>query len=153
MTHESRPTTHDSRPASFLFYVMPFIEGESLRDRLNLEKQLPIGDAVRIGVAKAVSEASGRQQLTTAGVALGTPAYMAPEQASADPQMDGRVDIYALGVLAYEMLTGHTPFHGLSPQQTFAAHVTQPPMPVEQQRRWGDPRCRTDPGSRGCTVS
>jgi hypothetical protein len=86
------------------------------------------------GVAKAVTEASGRQQLTTAGVALGTPAYMAPEQATADPQFDGRVDIYALGVLAYEMLTGHTPFHGLNPQQTLAAHVTQAPAPVGQGR-------------------
>ena len=86
------------------------------------------------GVAKAVTEASGRQQLTTAGVALGTPAYMAPEQATADPQMDGRVDIYALGVLAYEMLTGHPPFHGLNPQQTLAAHVTQAPVPVAQRR-------------------
>jgi serine/threonine-protein kinase len=59
---------------------------------------------------------------------------MAPEQASADPQMDGRVDIYALGVLGYEMLTGHTPFHGLTPQQTLGAHVTQTPTPVGQQR-------------------
>jgi Tol biopolymer transport system component len=86
------------------------------------------------GVAKAVTEASGRQQLTTAGVALGTPAYMAPEQATADPQMDGRVDIYALGVLAYEMLTGYPPFHGLNPQQTLAAHVTQAPVAVGQRR-------------------
>jgi serine/threonine-protein kinase len=86
------------------------------------------------GIAKAVSEATGRQQLTSAGVALGTPAYMAPEQATADPQLDHRVDIYALGVVAYEMLTGHPPFHGLSPQQTLAAHVTQAPAPVAQLR-------------------
>ncbi len=156
----------------FFYYVMPFVEGETLRDRLARAGELPIPEAVRLlseiaealavahgagvvhrdikpenvllsgrhamvmdfGVAKAVSEASGRQQLTTAGVALGTPAYMAPEQASADPQMDGRADIYALGVLGYEMLAGHTPFPGLNPQQTLAATVTQTPPPLGQQR-------------------
>ena len=156
----------------FFYYVMPFVEGETLRDRLARAGELPVPEAVRLlaeiaealavahkagvvhrdikpenvllsgrhamvmdfGVAKAVTEASDRQQLTSAGVALGTPAYMAPEQASADPQMDGRVDIYALGVLGYEMLTGHTPFPGLNPQQTLAAHVTQAPPPVGQQR-------------------
>jgi Tol biopolymer transport system component len=86
------------------------------------------------GVAKAVTEAAEDQQLTTAGVALGTPAYMAPEQAIADPHLDGRVDIYALGVLGYEMLAGHPPFHGLTPQQTLAAHVTEAPTPVSARR-------------------
>jgi len=86
------------------------------------------------GVAKAVSEATGRQQLTTAGVALGTPAYMAPEQAAADPHLDHRVDIYALGVLAYELLTGRTPFSGRTPQETLAAHVMQAPEPVSRLR-------------------
>jgi serine/threonine protein kinase len=156
----------------FFYYVMPYVEGETLRERLTRSGELPVPEAVRLlseiaealavahragvvhrdikpenillsgrhalvmdfGVAKAVTEASGRQQLTTAGVALGTPAYMAPEQASADPQMDGRVDIYALGVLGYEMLAGHTPFHGLNPQQTLAAHVTQAPTAVGQRR-------------------
>ncbi len=156
----------------FFYYVMPYVDGETLRDRITRTGELPVGDAVRLlieitealavahqsgvvhrdikpenillsgrhamvmdfGVAKAVSEASGRQQLTTAGVALGTPAYMAPEQASADPQMDGRVDIYAIGIMAYEMLTGFTPFHGLNPQQTLAAHVMREPTPVGQQR-------------------
>jgi serine/threonine-protein kinase len=156
----------------FFYYVMPYVEGETLRDRLARSGELPVPEALRLlgeiaealavahhdgvvhrdikpenillagrhalvmdfGVAKAVTEATGRQQLTTAGVALGTPAYMAPEQATADPQLDHRVDIYALGVLAYEMLTGQPPFHGLAPQQTLAAHVTQAPLPVSQRR-------------------
>ncbi len=86
------------------------------------------------GVAKAVSEATGRQTLTTAGVALGTPAYMAPEQAAADPHLDHRVDLYAVGVLGYELLTGRPPFTGLTPQELLAAHVTQAPEPVERHR-------------------
>ena len=156
----------------FFYYVMPYVEGETLRDRIARSGELPVHEAVRLlgeitdalslahragvvhrdikpenillsgrhamvmdfGVAKAVTEASGRQQLTTAGVALGTPAYMSPEQATADPQLDGRLDIYALGVVAYEMLTGYPPFHGLSPQQTLAAHVTQVPVMVGQRR-------------------
>ena len=86
------------------------------------------------GVAKAVSEATGRQQLTTAGIALGTPAYMAPEQAVADPHLDHRVDIYAVGVMAYEMLTGQPPFHGRSAQEILAAQVTQAPEPITTRR-------------------
>jgi serine/threonine-protein kinase len=155
-----------------LYYVMPFVEGESLRDRLTRQGELPVQETVKLitevvdalgyaharglihrdvkpdnimlsgrhalvmdfGVAKALSEASGRNQLTTAGVSLGTPTYMSPEQASADPQLDARVDIYAVGVLAYEMLTGYPPFHGLDPQQTLIAHVTQAPVPIDQRR-------------------
>jgi serine/threonine-protein kinase len=163
----------DSGDASgFFYYVMPYVEGETLRDRLTRGGELPVPEAVRLlgeiaealsaahqagvvhrdikpenvmlsgrhamvmdfGVAKAVTEAVSGPQLTSAGVALGTPAYMAPEQATADPQMDGRVDIYALGVMGYEMLTGAPPFAGLSPQQTLAAHVTRAPVPVGHQR-------------------
>jgi Tol biopolymer transport system component len=158
--------------AGFFYYVMPYVEGETLRERLKRSGELPVPEAVRLlgeiadalatahhqgivhrdikpenillsgrhamvmdfGVAKAVSEASERQQVTTAGVALGTPAYMAPEQATADPHLDGRVDIYALGVLGYEVLTGQPPFHGLTPQQTLAAHVTEAPAPVAGRR-------------------
>lgn len=86
------------------------------------------------GVAKAVSEATGRKQLTTAGVALGTPAYMAPEQAAADPHIDHRADIYAVGAVAYELLTGRPPFMGATQQQILAAHVTQAPEPVTKYR-------------------
>jgi tetratricopeptide (TPR) repeat protein/tRNA A-37 threonylcarbamoyl transferase component Bud32 len=162
----------------FLYYVMPFIEGESLRDRLAREGELPLPDAVRIlaevtdalahahrrgvvhrdmkpdnvmisgrhalvmdfGVAKAVSDAgglSGNQgagALTTAGMALGTPAYMAPEQAAADPNVDHRADLYALGAMGYEMLTGRPPFTGRTPQEVLAAHVTQKPEPVTARR-------------------
>ena len=156
----------------FFYYVMPYVDGQTLRERLTRGGELPVSEAVRLlgeitdalaaahkggvvhrdikpenillsgrhamvmdfGVAKAVTESTGAHHLTSIGVALGTPAYMAPEQATADPQMDGRVDIYALGVLAYEMLTGQPPFHGLNPQQTLAAHVTQAPTPLSQRR-------------------
>ena len=165
---------HDSGEADgFFYYVMPYVEGETLRDRLARSGELPVPEALRLlseiaealavahksgvvhrdikpenilisgrhavvmdfGIAKAVTEATQHQKLTTTGVALGTPTYMAPEQATADPQLDHRVDIYAVGVVAYEMLTGHPPFHGLTPQQTLAAHVTQAPVPVAEQRR------------------
>ena len=156
----------------FLFYVMPYIEGESLRDRLAREGELPVPEAARLlrdvvdalgaahamgvvhrdikpenilvsgrhalvtdfGVAKAVSEATGRHRLTTMGVALGTPTYMAPEQAAADTNIDHRADIYAVGAVAYELLTGHPPFTGRSPQQLLSAHVTEAPRPVTEAR-------------------
>jgi len=158
--------------AGFFYYVMPYVEGETLRERLTRTGELPVQETVRLlseiadalalahqhgvvhrdikpenillsgrhamvmdfGIAKALTEASGPQRPTTAGVALGTPAYMAPEQATADPHLDGRVDIYALGVVGYEMLTGLPPFHGLTAQQTLAAHVIDDPPPVEEQR-------------------
>jgi TolB-like protein len=155
-----------------LYYTMPFVKGESLRERLARERELPIADAVRIlrdvvdalayahgegvvhrdikpanvllsgghalvtdfGVAKAISDAAHESTLTSAGVALGTPVYMAPEQAVADPHADHRVDIYAVGTLAYEMLTGLPPFSGTSPQQMLAAQVTEPPEPILKRR-------------------
>jgi serine/threonine-protein kinase len=86
------------------------------------------------GVAKALSESTGRATITSMGVALGTPAYMAPEQASADPHIDHRADIYALGAMAYEMLTGAPPFSGLSPQAILAKQVTTSPEPVTSNR-------------------
>ncbi len=173
LQHPNILALYDSGEADgFLFYVMPYIEGPSLRDKLAREGELPVGDAVRIlrdvvdaltaahahgvvhcdikpenillsgrhalvtdfGVAKAVSEATGREMLTTAGVALGTPAYMAPEQASADPHLDQRVDIYAVGAVAYELLTGRPVFMGTTPQMVLAAHMTEPPQPVTKHR-------------------
>ena len=145
-----------------LFYVMPFVDGSTLRQHLQTEGALPLPDAVRIlrdiadamsaahargvvhrdikpenvmisgrhalvadfGVAKAVSQATGHHTMTAAGMALGTPMYMAPEQAMADPNADHRADIYAFGVLAFEVLTGRPPFTGTTPQAIIAAHLT-----------------------------
>jgi len=96
------------------------------------------GDSAAVtdfGVAKAVAESThGGTSLTATGVALGTPAYMAPEQASADPNVDHRADIYAFGATAYEMLAGHAPFAGRSAQQMLAAHVTEAPVALAQAR-------------------
>ncbi len=91
------------------------------------------------GVAKAIAAATSRSDeisqsgLTSVGVALGTPAYMAPEQALADPTTDYRTDLYALGVTGYEMLTGSTPFAGRSSQAMLAAHAVEPPVPVGER--------------------
>ncbi len=164
---------YDSGAADgLLFYVMPYVDGLSLRDKLTKEGELPIGDAVRIlrdiadalseahrhgvvhrdlkpenvmlrgrhalvmdfGVAKALSDATGRQSLTTVGIALGTPTYMAPEQAVADPHVDHRADLYAFGVVAYELLAARPPFTGATPQQILAAHVTAAAEPVTTHR-------------------
>jgi len=158
----------DLRP----YYVMPYVEGETLRDRLTRGGPLSLTEAVRFtteiadalakahkagivhrdikpenvllsdghalvmdfGVAKAVSDATGRQGLTSAGVSLGTPAYMAPEQVAADPSIDHRADLYSLGLVAYEMLVGGSPYSATTPQQQMAAHVTQAPLPLQSRR-------------------
>jgi len=160
-----------------LYYIMPHIAGESLRARLTHERELPVGEAVRIlrdvcdalayahshgivhrdvkpdnvlfsgrhalvtdfGVAKAVADSTGTGALTSMGMALGTPAYMAPEQAAGDPNVDHRADLYAVGVLAYEMLTGRPPFIGLSPQSLLAAQVTGAVEPVTKHRENAPP--------------
>ncbi len=92
------------------------------------------------GVATALSEAAVASPLTSIGVALGTPAYMAPEQSAADPLTDSRADIYAFGVVAYEMLAGHVPFAGRNTQATMAAHATEAPTPVSALREATPPR-------------
>ena len=163
---------HDSGAAdSFLFYVMPFVEGESLRDRLSREKQLPIGDAVRIatevadaldyahrhgvihrdikpenillhdgralvadfGIALAASKAGGTR-MTETGMSLGTPTYMSPEQAMGEREITLRSDVYALGAVTYEMLTGDPPFTGSTAQAIVARVVTESPRPLRAQR-------------------
>ncbi len=102
------------------------------------ENVLLTGDhalVIDFGVAKAVQDAAiGGRTLTTVGVALGTPAYMAPEQAAADPSTDHRADIYAFGIVAYELLTGRAPFYGRSAQQVLAAHAIEQPTAIEQVR-------------------
>lgn len=164
------PLFDSGEAGGVLYYVMPFVEGESLNDRLARGGKLPIPDSVRIlmevadalnhahthgvvhrdikpgnvllsgrhalvadfGVAKAVSAATDPELLTSAGVVFGTPAYMAPEQATADQHQDHRVDIYALGALGYHLLTGRTPFAGTTAQEMLAAHVAAVPVPLER---------------------
>jgi tetratricopeptide (TPR) repeat protein len=166
------PLLSAAAAGDLLYYIMPYIAGESLRARLAREGELPVAEAGRIlreivdalsyahrngvvhrdikpdnvllsdghavvtdfGVAKAVSASSGSSSLTSLGVALGTPAYMAPEQAAADPHVDHRADIYAVGALAYEMLAGRTPFTAPTPQAMLAAHITQTPEPLARHR-------------------
>ncbi len=92
------------------------------------------------GIAKAISAARGaesgpyRTELTVAGTSIGTPTYMAPEQAAGDPATDHRADLYAFGVMAYEMLAGHPPFHGLTPSKLLAAHMGQAPRDIRALR-------------------
>jgi len=88
------------------------------------------------GVAKALAAASGDSttSVTSAGVVLGTAAYMAPEQAAGDPNVDHRADLYALGCLGFELLTGAPPFANRTPQRTLAAHMSEEPEPVERRR-------------------
>jgi tetratricopeptide (TPR) repeat protein/tRNA A-37 threonylcarbamoyl transferase component Bud32 len=173
LQHPHILTLIDSGEADgFLYYVMPYVDGDSLRSKLDRERELPVQEAVRIirevvdalvhahakgvvhrdikpdnvllsgrhavvtdfGIAKAVSEATGALQITTAGVALGTPTYMSPEQAVGAPNVDHRADIYAVGVMAYEMLVGEPPFAGANPQAILSAHVTQAPKALTESR-------------------
>jgi len=163
---------YDSGEADgFLYYVMPFVEGESLRDRLAREKKLSVHETVRIlrevadavayshqrgvvhrdikpanvllsgrhavvtdfGVAKAL-RASGGDKVTTVGVAVGTPQYMAPEQATGDSNVDARADVYALGLLGYEMLAGRPPFDAPTAQAILSAQVLEQPAEVTKFR-------------------
>ena len=90
------------------------------------------------GIAKAISAArasSNDTALTQLGTSVGTPAYISPEQAAGDPNVDYRADIYSLGCMAFELITGQTPFAGRTPQRTFAAHLTEAPPPIESLRR------------------
>ena len=163
---------HDSgEAAGRLWYTMPYVEGESLRQRLVRESQLPLDQTLRIadqvlgalgyahahgvihrdikpenilldgdqavvadfGVARALSVA-GSERLTETGLALGTPAYMSPEQAAAGRQLDGRSDLYAFGCVLYEMLAGQPPFTAPTPQGLLARHALDPVPPLRTVR-------------------
>ncbi len=163
LTHPHILPLHDSGEADgLLFYVMPYVPGESLRDRLTRERQLPLGDALEItravaaaldyahrqgvihrdikpenillhdgvalladfGIGKALSAAGASS--TQTGVALGTPAYMSPEQASGESEVDGRSDLYSLACVVYEMLAGEQPFTGPTIQAVIAKRFITP---------------------------
>jgi Tol biopolymer transport system component len=154
-----------------LYYVMPYVDGESLRDRINRDIRLSVDNAVTVakqcaaaltyaheqgivhrdikpenilfeaghaviadfGIARAL-EVAGGERLTRTGVTLGTPAYVSPEQAAGEQDVGPAADIYALGLVLYECLVGHPPFHGGSAQSIVARHVTELPTPVSQLR-------------------
>ena len=173
-------TPNDGDGATRLpFFIMPFVEGESVRARL-ARGPLSVREAVSIlkdvsralayahgrgvihrdikpdnillsggsatvtdfGVAKALSASrEGKQPtatrtgtITLVGTSIGTPAYMAPEQAAGDPSTDHRADLYALGIVGYEMLVGTPPFHGRAPQQLLAAQLTEAPPQIASRR-------------------
>ncbi len=163
LTHPNILALHDCGEADgILYYVMPYVKGESLRGRLDREKQLTVDEALQItrevadalghahslgivhrdvkpenilleaghavvsdfGIAKAITEAGG-EHLTETGISIGTPAYMSPEQASAERKLDGRSDIYSLGCVLYEMLAGEPPFGGPSAQAIVAKKLSE----------------------------
>ena len=154
-----------------LWFTMPFVEGESLRDRLRRERQLPVDDALQIGHAAALGLEYAHQhgvvhrdikpenilltrdgstlvadfgiaralegsdaQLTETGVVVGTPAYMSPEQAGGDPRLDARTDIYSLGCVLYEMLSGEPPFTGATVQALLVRRLTETPRSIRDVR-------------------
>jgi TolB-like protein/tRNA A-37 threonylcarbamoyl transferase component Bud32/Tfp pilus assembly protein PilF len=156
--------------AGQLWFTMPYVEGESLRDRLRRERQLPVEDAVRIareaaqalqyahehgvvhrdikpenllltrdgntlvadfGIARALG---GDEHLTQTGMAIGTPAYMSPEQASGDKTIDARTDVYSLGAVLYEMLAGEPPYTGPTAQAIILKRFTEPVPSVRRGR-------------------
>ncbi|HUQ20594.1 MAG TPA: protein kinase [Gemmatimonadaceae bacterium] len=164
---------HDSGEADgLLYYVMPYSRGETLRERLEREKQFSLDEALRLsrevagaldhahgdgivhrdikpeniflsgghalvmdfGIARAVSANTGETAITFAGFAVGTPSYMSPEQGAAEQTIDGRADVYALGCVLYEMLTGHPPFMGASAQEIIARHSIDPVPSVRTSR-------------------
>jgi tetratricopeptide (TPR) repeat protein len=166
------PVYDSGADAGVLWFTMPYVEGETLRQRLQRTGALPIPEAARIlgyvaralayahrrgvihrdvkpenvlisqenvfladfGVAKPV-DAAANQYLTTGGLVVGTPTYMAPEQAAADPATDQRADIYAFGILAYELLAGEPPFANMPLGLLFAAHASQEAEPIARRRR------------------
>jgi serine/threonine protein kinase len=166
------PLFESGQAGTFLFYVMPFVEGESLRDRLHREKQLPVSEAVRVakevasaldyahrhgvihrdikpenilihdgqalvadfGIALAASKAGGGR-MTETGMSLGTPHYMSPEQAMGEREITARSDVYALGAVTYEMLSGEPPFTGPTAQAIVAKAMTEEPRPLHLARK------------------
>src|SRR5574338_576590 len=116
---------------------MPFGEGETVRDRRNREKHLPLHDGSALvadfGIALAASKAGG-SRMTETGMSLGTPHYMSPEQPMGEREITARSDVYALGCVTYEMLTGDPPFTGSTAQAIVARVVTEQPRSLVSQR-------------------
>ncbi len=173
------PLLNAGQAGHHLYYTMPLVDGESLRERMMRERPMAIADIISIieaiaqalayaheegiahrdikpenimffhgqpvvldfGIGKALVRSATMHEarvsaprITMPGISLGTPTYIAPEQAAGDPNLDHRADLYALGVVAYEMITGHPPFADRSPQVVMEAHAKRAPAPIAPRR-------------------
>ena len=170
------PLLDSGDAAGLLYYVMPYVTGETLRNRLGREQQLPVTEAIRIakelasalayahsqgvihrdikpenvllgppnadatvpalladfGIARSLDASADR--LTGTGITVGTPAYMSPEQATAEREIDARSDVYSLGCVVYEMLAGEPPFTGPNPRAILSKQLADPVRPVRRVR-------------------
>ena len=180
LSHPNIVPLHDSgEHGGVVYYVMPHIEGETLRERMNRDGKIPVAEAARLmsrlaaaldfahrrgivhrdikpenimlfegeplildfGIAKAITAAAGTS-ITQTGVSLGTPAYLSPEQASGETNIDGRSDQYSLACTFYEMVAGSAPFTATTPQRVIAMRFTSTPPALSTVAQSISPICQ-----------